>query len=612
MLERCGVLMKVTVKNKTIQEQARFAGFILISIMIIFLFGAALVAWSGVRSIDTVSTELIRSQDQFFPLRRSVEALKLDMVQIRMIFSDRSAMRDDGNLKDGLRTLDDPVARFQADLEAALGLCRRLDLDALIVILSDMKADFPGHLAEGQAVARDYAVGGPEIGNQRQQNFNKLTITFDERWEKAQQILDKFADERRQISKHQIKSAKDGVLNAGLGMMGLAIGGVIVVVVVMRRLFAAAAIVRQAAWIMEKAAHGDLNARIIRIDRTDEIGSLLHNTNRLLDLTEVFAKEAGAAMAYASRKKYFRKIIEDGLRGEFVTHVRRINTVIDGMADRDAETIRFSEERVIPVIETTTTRTVDLRQSAATLNDIAHQTIEQSMIVAAAAEQATVNVQTVASAAVELSASIDEIMRQVEESSRLAEEAVGEAKRTNHTVDGLHIAAQKIGDVVKLIHDIASQTNLLALNATIEAARAGEAGKGFAVVANEVKNLANQTARATEEITSQIQQMQKVTAETVAEIQGVGQIITNINDKITSVAHAVHAQGAATAEISRNVQEAAIGTGEVARNIVAVTKGARETEAMASLVLSASQQLGEEAGSLQRDMMMFVDKVRAA
>jgi methyl-accepting chemotaxis protein len=538
--------------------------------------------------------------------------MKLDVVQVQQFLTDVSATRGRDGLNEGFKNADEFVARFGRDAETALGLARGLGLDRLAAALSGAQRDFPDYVAGGRAMALAYVTGGPEAGNRQMPDFDRRADALGHDLETTEGVLAGINEADREAARHQTKAARALAVTAGVVAVGLALAGMLVVVLVTRRLLAAAAILRQAVGVMAKAAHGDLNTRITRIERTDEIGNLLHNANRLLDLTEVFAKEAGAAMAHASKKRYFRRIFEDGLRGEFVTHVRRINEVIGAMAARDAETILFSEQRVVPVIKTATARTADLRQSAGTLNDIAHQTIQRSMLVAAAAEQATVNVQTVASAAVELSASINEINRQVAESSRLAEAAVGEARHTNETVDGLHAAAHKIGDVVRLIREIAAQTNLLALNATIEAARAGEAGKGFAVVAGEVKNLADQTARATEDITAQIAEMQRITAETVEEIQGVGRLISHINDNITSVADAVQAQGAATAEISRNVQEAAVGTSEVARNIVAVTEGARETESMASLVLGASNQLSAEAGTLQKDMAEFVDKVRAA
>src|SRR5205085_4852070 len=197
--------------------------------------------------------------------------------------------------------------------------------------------------------------------------------------------------------------------------------------------------------------------------------------------------------------------------------------------------------------------------------------------------------------------SISEISRQVQQSTQVAGRAVGDAERTNAQVKSLADAANKIGEVVSLINDIASQTNLLALNATIEAARAGEHGKGFAVVASEVKSLANQTAKATEEIGAQITQIQDATKEAVAAIQGIGTTIAEVNSIAGSIAAAVEQQGAATQEIARNVQQAAQGTQEVSSNIVNVKQAATETGAASSQVLGAAGELARHSNELSKE-----------
>jgi ABC-type transporter Mla subunit MlaD len=238
------------------------------------------------------------------------------------------------------------------------------------------------------------------------------------------------------------------------------------------------------------------------------------------------------------------------------------------------------------------------------------QTNRQAITVAAASEEASSNVQTVASAAEELSSSIREIARQVEHSARIAQKGAEEARRTDVTVQGLSDAAQKIGEVVRLINDIAGQTNLLALNATIEAARAGEAGKGFAVVASEVKNLASQTAKATEEITAQISAIQSATEETVTVIRGIGVTISEINEISTVIATAVEQQGAATQEIARNVQQAAAGTQAVSNNIQEVTRAASEAGSAAGEVLSVSHTVLKEVESIRHLIGEVIDSAR--
>jgi methyl-accepting chemotaxis protein len=233
-------------------------------------------------------------------------------------------------------------------------------------------------------------------------------------------------------------------------------------------------------------------------------------------------------------------------------------------------------------------------------------------MVAAASEEASANVDSVAAAAEEMSTSVTEIGRQVHDSSRIAGDAVKQADSTNARINELSKAAGRIGDVVKLITAIAEQTNLLALNATIEAARAGESGRGFAVVASEVKALAEQTAKATDEIGTQIAGMQAATLDSVAAIQEIGATITRIAEIASTIASTVEEQGAATSEIARNVGEAAKGTAEVADKITQVNRGASETGAASGQVLTAAKSLSKDSGLLQLEVAKFLDTIRAA
>jgi methyl-accepting chemotaxis protein len=276
--------------------------------------------------------------------------------------------------------------------------------------------------------------------------------------------------------------------------------------------------------------------------------------------------------------------------------------------DQATQNFALAIERVVDKVSTAS---MGLRRSAEGLSGAADMTLTKSTTVASASETASANVSSVASATEELSASIGEINRLVSNATDVAGRAVGEADDANMMVQGLAQAAGKIGEVVNLINDIASQTNLLALNATIEAARAGDAGKGFAVVANEVKSLANQTAKATEDIQKQVASIQAETEKAVDAITAIGETIGNISSLTSSVATAVTQQSAATNEISRSVQLASNGTQDVSVNISDVTAAARQTESSASEVLNAAQDLGNQSAELKKEVEAFILQVKA-
>jgi methyl-accepting chemotaxis protein len=270
------------------------------------------------------------------------------------------------------------------------------------------------------------------------------------------------------------------------------------------------------------------------------------------------------------------------------------------------------EAAVGEIIETVSSASTELEASASTLTSTAERSQEMATTVAAASEEAATNVQSVASATEELSSSVGEISRQVQESARMANEAVTQARSTTERVGELSAAAARIGDVVELINTIAGQTNLLALNATIEAARAGEAGRGFAVVASEVKALAEQTAKATDEIGQQITGIQNATQHSVGAIKGISETIEKLSAVSSTIAAAVEEQGAATKEISRSVQQAAQGTQQVSANVTEVQRGASETGSASSQVLSAAQSLSSDSNRLKLEVGKFLGTVRAA
>ena len=337
---------------------------------------------------------------------------------------------------------------------------------------------------------------------------------------------------------------------------------------------------------MERLASGDKTTEIPATERRDEIGQMA-KTVLVFKESMIKADRLAAQEAEAQKTREVRAKAIEKLTGDF---------------DND----------VTQVLKTVSSSATEMQATAASMTATAEESSRQSTAVAAASEEASTNVQTVAAAAEELSASVNEITRQVAQSAEIAGQAVTDAEHTNQQIQGLAEAAQKIGEVVSLITDIASQTNLLALNATIEAARAGEAGKGFAVVASEVKNLANETAKATEEITGQITGIQNATREAVTAIRSIGQTIGQINEIATTIASAVEEQGAATQEIARNVQQAAQGTNEVSSNISGVTQAAASTGAAAEQVLATAGELSKQSETLRGRVETFLAAVKAA
>ena len=338
---------------------------------------------------------------------------------------------------------------------------------------------------------------------------------------------------------------------------------------------------------MNRLANKDLAVEIPARDRKDEIGEMAA-------AVQVFKENAIRVREMEAEQEAAKKRAEE----EKKSLMRRM-----------ADDFQASVGGVVQAVSSAATQ---LQSSATAMSATAEETSKQATTVAAAAEQASTNVQTVASAAEELSSSIREIGRQVGQSTQVAGQAVHEVEQANAKVQGLVSAAQKIGEVVALITDIADQTNLLALNATIEAARAGEAGKGFAVVASEVKNLANQTARATDEIGAQIGQIQSATQEAVGAIGSIGRIIGQVNEIASAIAAAVEEQGAATQEIARNVEEASHGTREVSSNIGGVTQAASETGEASSQILGAARELSQQSETLRSKVEGFLAQIRGA
>lgn len=371
--------------------------------------------------------------------------------------------------------------------------------------------------------------------------------------------------------------------------------------------------VRQIYNVCNAAYRGDLEARVISSREPGLVGELGSAVNNMLDVVDAFVREASASMEYASKGKMFRKVMTRGLPGAFKNGAAVLNQGTDSMDQRVREIAVVAKsfgESMDAVVGTLMAAATELGGESEEMKNTAHATQLRVSSVSAASEEASVNVQTVASAAEELAASVAEIGRQVSAASKITTEAVTQADQTDAKIRGLSDTADRIGDVLQLISDIAAQTNLLALNATIEAARAGDAGRGFAVVASEVKSLANQTAKATEEIGAKIAEMQSATGQSVEAVREIGRTIVQINDISTGIASAVEEQGAATSEIARNVQQASAGTSDVSVNVSSISEAASQTGDAAVRVKSASDSISAQVGTLQGEVSKFLAAIK--
>lgn len=543
--------------------------------------GITALSISGMKTLADLTTKIDNVSDQAFNAARAVQNLiALSRAEFRIV-SDPSPQRRPEIQKD----IDAEKKHFEARMKAVLEKAddtNKAMAQAILGVYAEYLREFETTVKVADQIKNVQLTD--EMANLRKEAVQSAAIA-----EKARQMGRDFIEHLDKQSGDAVKQAHDEygrlsqlmIIGAAVGILiGVGLGFFV-------GQYGVARPIRDLVVMLQRLAGGDYDVAITGTERRDEVGDV-----------------AKAALVFKDNGLAKIRMQEEQKQAE-----------LRAVGERKADMNRLANEfqsAVGNIIESVASSSTELEAAAGSLTKTAETTQQLSTMVATASEEASANVQSVATASEELAASVNEISRQVQESSTIADQAVKQAEKTDARIAELSKAAGRIGEVVQLITAIAEQTNLLALNATIEAARAGDAGRGFAVVAQEVKALAAQTAKATDEISTQIGGMQTATDEAVIAIKEISETITRISGIAAMIASAVEEQGAATQEIARNVQQAAAGTEQVATTITDVDRGAGETGSASTQVLASAQSLSGESNRLKIEVDRFLSTVRAA
>ncbi|MBB4370941.1 methyl-accepting chemotaxis protein [Bradyrhizobium sp. cir1] len=555
-------------------------------LLVLCIIASQLVGNGNVRGSNKAAVVQLELARDAVEAKLAARSMQLAVRDIRLAGNAAELQKAGESLLDRSRALNDIA-------DSMLKLSHSEENRARIQKLKSLSADYLKGAQQNAAIrgevialAKTDAAGAAKLSEEVVRLAREVTLPIAAQLDT---ITGEIADFAKHKSEEELAAAAQEM--SASERLGIVVGICTMLILIgswLMSFFAIARPIRALTVAMDKLAGGDFSVVLPGLGRKDEVGGVAAAVEKFKILSEQKAREETEA-----------KVRQD--QAAAAQRKAEMHKLADGF-----------EAAIGEIVDTVSSAATELEASASTLTSTAERGQQLTTMVAAASEEASTNVQSVASATEELSSSITEISRQVQESARVASEAVSQARTTTERVSELSRAATRIGDVVELINTIAGQTNLLALNATIEAARAGEAGKGFAVVASEVKALAEQTAKATGEIGQQIGGIQAATQESVGAIRDISDTIEKLSEISSTIAAAVEEQGAATQEISRNVQQAAAGTHQVSSNITDVQRGASETGSASSQVLSAAQMLSGDSNRLKLEVSKFLGTVRAA
>ncbi|AXO15803.1 MULTISPECIES: methyl-accepting chemotaxis protein [Thalassospira] len=565
-----------------IAGQIALSNAIIVVMLIAVAFGIGIVNGESRRATHEAAEIGVVVSLDVPSLIKAIEGARFNVVQVQQWLTDISATRGLDGLNDGFDEAEIAAQALAENLAKAKALAEKLGQDELLASLEKVEAAFPAYYAAGKEMAQGYINGGPEVGNKMMGNFDDAAANLAAALEVAVEYTDTYSISIEQALVDKLHGLERNVEFVFVLTTAVTIASIIVCALiawVMHRRISAP--VAESVTTLAQLADGKYDVKLTETKRSDEVGDLVRvmHVFRETGLNNLKMREQQEADRLESEKQRRQSLMEMAERVENET--RRVVEIISG-------------------------QTGELAEAAHRMSSSADLVQGNSQTVAAASEQALATVEAVAGAGEELNSSLGEINGQISRANRVSEDAVEASRTTEATVSQLADSVRGIGEVVELISGIAEQTNLLALNATIEAARAGDAGKGFAVVAQEVKNLATQTSRSTDEITRQIAEIQAVTDSAVTAVATIAEKIHEMDEVSTAIAAAVEEQSAATSEIARNVNETADASREVSSRINEVSEEASGTGRLAAEVGALSEKVAHAVRDLRNVLVEVV------